>query len=115
MGMSRYAFTAKLENGKFFGTWNGGNVIFHATDRGALAYTVKIVKEGVRLDHISGNVYGDPGCIHQCLDVMGAHMFFSKYKVNFSKPGSEFCTMLIINPELSYAKFIIKIRRLLFW
>ena len=59
--MNRYAFTAKLDSGKFYGTWNGGNTIFFAIERGALAYTVKVVKEGVRLDHVSGNVYGDPG------------------------------------------------------
>ena len=61
MAASRYSFTAKLDNGNFYGTWNGGNKVYFACEKGTIAYSTKIVKEGVRLDHISGNVYGDPG------------------------------------------------------
>ena len=55
----RYTFTAKLENGKFYGTYTGGNKIYFAVKNGQIPYKTMILKEGTRLDHLAGRVYGD--------------------------------------------------------
>ena len=59
MAISRYSFTTKLENGKFYGTWSGGNKIYFAVQNGAIQYKTITLKEGIRLDHFAGSIYGD--------------------------------------------------------
>ena len=59
MGINRYAFTRKLGNGTYYGTWDGANKIFFAVESGQLQHTVTTLTEGVRLDHLAGSLYGD--------------------------------------------------------
>ena len=56
---SRYAWTVKMDNGKYWATWNGGNKLYWAVNSGLLSYSTRILKEGTRLDHLAGAIYGD--------------------------------------------------------
>jgi hypothetical protein len=59
MGVNRYSFTKKIEGGTQYGTWGGANRIFFAVESGMIPHNVTTLKEGIRLDHLAGSLYGD--------------------------------------------------------
>tara|TARA_Y100000996_G_C22090114_1_gene465381 strand:+ start:240 stop:536 length:297 start_codon:yes stop_codon:yes gene_type:complete len=59
MGINRYSFTRKLNNGQHYGTWGGANRIYFGVESGTIPHNVVTLKEGVRLDQLAGSLYGD--------------------------------------------------------
>ena len=57
MAISRYRFSKKILNGKYYGTSNANHLINSAINNGTLSYTTMILAEGQRLDHIAYAYY----------------------------------------------------------
>ena len=57
MGISRYAFS-KRSNGAVAPS-KASFVIGRAIKSGSLKFTIQVIKEGQRLDHIAASAYGD--------------------------------------------------------
>ena len=58
MALSRYAFTPKIMGRKLLATSDLSYKIFFACERGTVPFTTYVIKEGERLEHISGKRYG---------------------------------------------------------
>ena len=59
MALSRYRFSKKIRNGKYYGTSNVNAVIHKAVNNGSLDTSTIILAEGQRLDHIAMSSYGN--------------------------------------------------------
>ena len=59
MGLSRYTFSKRINNGKGIDASKCSYLIFRALEQGALKYTTHILQEGERLDQLAGLFYGD--------------------------------------------------------
>jgi len=58
MSTGRYAFTPKILGRKLYATSVSSSRIFKAIESGVLEFTTTTLKEGQRLDQISGRMYG---------------------------------------------------------
>jgi nucleoid-associated protein YgaU len=59
MARSRYTFTSRVNSGQGVSEWLGLSPIFNAAQTGELETTTIILTQGQRLDHLSGQFYGD--------------------------------------------------------
>ncbi len=59
MALSRYAFSPKINNGQSIGKTDYIKRIQNAITTGTLAYSTIVLEQGMRLDHIAGNVLGN--------------------------------------------------------
>ena len=59
MALSRYAFSAKVANGKIRSNTQIASKIFKAAESGGLKIRATVLTEGQRLGHIAGAEYGD--------------------------------------------------------
>ena len=57
MSLSRYAFSKKLKNSKYYGTSKVSQKIYRAVKRNNIKYKTIILAEGQRLDHIAAIAY----------------------------------------------------------
>jgi hypothetical protein len=57
MSLSRYRFSRKIKNRRYYGTSNVNHVIYKAVKQGRVAFDTIILAEGQRLDHIAGITY----------------------------------------------------------
>lgn len=55
---NRYKRAPRIRNGKLYGTYNAGRIIYRAVQTGDLDTTIYVTREGDRLDIVSGDVYG---------------------------------------------------------
>ena len=58
MAISRYGLNNSLDDGKTIATSDKMAKITAAVEAGAIAYSIYILEEGERLDHIAGSSYG---------------------------------------------------------
>ena len=59
MALSRYRFSKKIRNGKYYGTSNVNSIIHRSVKNGILDTTTTILAENQRLDHLAMAAYGD--------------------------------------------------------
>ena len=59
MALSRYSFVNKIRKNKYYGTSFASTAIFNAVESGTISTTSVTLKSMQRLDHISGQAYGN--------------------------------------------------------
>lgn len=59
MARSRYTFVSRVSEGQGIGAWSAGAVIFNAVLTGELEADTVVLTQGQRLDHLSGQYYGN--------------------------------------------------------
>lgn len=59
MATSRYTYIPRFDQGRGIGAWSGSGKIFNAVEQGQIDVTTIVLTEGQRLDHLSGQYYGN--------------------------------------------------------
>ena len=59
MAIGRYSFASRLYSGKSFGTTLASARIHSAVENRRLPFAVKVATQGMRLDALAGEYYGD--------------------------------------------------------
>ena len=61
MALSRYSFSKKIRNSKYYGTSNVNHIINKAIQQNRISYETITLAEGVRLDHLAHAYYKNSG------------------------------------------------------
>lgn len=59
MARSRYTYVNRINDGQGIGAWSNSTTIFNAVLTGNLEADTIVLTQGQRLDHVSGQYYGN--------------------------------------------------------